>query len=577
MDGGVEVGPLDALLQLADEQAGDPVATLGTVEGDAGHTAGDLVEEGLGSAHHTSVPGGISGRGEIRTPETGVARLPVFKTGAFNRSATLPGATEERLVHATPHDFYDPRVNVSAQLPSQVSAQLPSQASAHLPSQASAQLRSESRVGDSTESAIGEIVSHYQRGVRRIDLAAVEALWRASAPTRVPEHIVVVGTNGKTSTATYIARLLSGLGVKSGLYTSPHIASWSERVLIDGEPCGEEELLEALRRYDDLAQELAPAVREELRFFDLLTLVAEDLLARRGVEVGVFEAGIGGRLDATRILGPRVVALTSIGLDHQNLLGDTPREILLEKLAVAPAGATIVSAPLAEELASAQREWAADHDVTLAIADATPHRADAPSGLPAFQVQNMAVAEAATRHVLSRLALARTTSHSEAEGAHPPLEDEAALGRAARLVELQVLGRFHRGTVEGVPYLADTAHNVSAWSELLAETEARGERFVAVLALTEERDPKELAEAVKDATGIEAIVTTTTRIRPGHDASLLLAELQAGESTASAEDLPERAFAAGLGLARERGVSLLVTGSTYLVADFLAWLKGREG
>ncbi len=492
--------------------------------------------------------------------------------------------------------IYDPRVNVSAQLPSQ----------------ASAQLRSESRVGDSTESAIGEIVSHYQRGVRRIDLAAVEALWRASAPARVPEHIVVVGTNGKTSTATYIARLLSGLGVKSGLYTSPHIASWSERVLIDGEPCGEEELLEALRRYDDLAQELAPAVREELRFFDLLTLVAEDLLARRGVEVGVFEAGIGGRLDATRILGPRVVALTSIGLDHQNLLGDTPREILLEKLAVAPAGATIVSAPLAEELASAQHEWAADHDVTLAIAEATckgetlaiadaarngetlaagktgrgdmaatpqptPKGADARSELPAFQVRNMAVAEAATHHVLSRLALARTTSHSEAEGAHPPLEDGAKLGRAARLVELQVLGRFHRGTVEGVPYLADTAHNVSAWSELLAETEARGERFVAVLALTEERDPKELAEAVKDATGIEAIVTTTTRIRPGHDASLLLAELQAGESTASAEDLPERAFAAGLGLARERGVSLLVTGSTYLVADFLAWLKGREG
>jgi len=475
-------------------------------------------------------------------------------------------------------------VNVSAQLPSQVSAQLPS----------------ESRIGESMDSAIGEIVSHYQRGVRRIDLAAVEALWRASAPARVPEHIVVVGTNGKTSTATYIARLLSGLGIKSGLYTSPHIASWSERVLIDGEPCGEEELLEALHRYDDLAQELAPAVREELRFFDLLTLVAEDLLARRGVEVGVFEAGIGGRLDATRILGPRVVALTSIGLDHQNLLGDTPREILLEKLAVAPAGAKIVSAPLAEELASAQREWAADHDVTLAIADAarngetlaagktgrgdlaaapqpTPQGADTRSELPAFQVRNMAVAEAATRQVLSRLTLARTTSHAKAEGAHPPLEDGAKLGRAARLVEPQVLGRFQRGTIEGTPYLADTAHNVSAWCELLAETEARGERFVAVLALTEERDPKELAEAVKGATGIEAIVTTTTRVRPGHDASLLLAELDAGETAASAEDLPERAFASGLRLARERGVSLLVTGSTYLVADFLAWLKGRQG
>ncbi len=499
-------------------------------------------------------------------------------------------------------------MNVSAQLSSQHSAQVPVKASAQLPSQDSAQLRVRARVGDSMDRAIGEVVSHYQRGVRRIDLAAVEALWRAAAPARVPEHIVVVGTNGKTSTATYIARLLGGLGIESGLYTSPHIASWSERVLIDGEPCGEEELLDALRRYDDLAQELRPAVREELRFFDLLTLAAEDLLARRGVEVGVFEAGIGGRLDATRILRPRVVALTSIGLDHQDLLGDTPREILLEKLAVAPTGATIVSAPLADDLTSVQREWAADHDVTLAIAEdartsetlavgktahsdaigtpqPTPQGAGAPSELPAFQVRNMALAEAATRQVLSRLGLARTTLAAEAEGAlpaeaegaHPPLADEATLRRAAGLVEPQVLGRFQRGTIEGTPFLADTAHNVSAWSELLAETEARGERFVAVLALTEERDPRELAEAVKHATGIEAIVTTTTRVRPGHDASLLLGELEAGETTASAEDLPERAFATGVGLARERGVSVLVTGSTYLVADFLAWLKGRGG
>ncbi len=431
---------------------------------------------------------------------------------------------------------------------------------------------------DPCDGAIGEVVAHYQRGAPRTELSAVRALWRAAAPARLAHHIVVVGTNGKTSTATYVARLLGAMGVKTGLYTSPHIARWSERLRIDGEPCEENDLLETLRRYDEVAQTLGSEVRETLRFFDLLTLVAEDLFARQGVEVGVFEAGIGGRLDATRVLEPGVVALSSVGLDHRELLGDTPEEILLEKLAVAPPGATLVSAPLTAELASAQRDWAAANDVSFLVAETSPprtlERKDAmPRGLPRnpvaamhdvprFQRQNLAVAERVCRVANATFGMGIA---------------EHTIANAVLQIEAQVLGRFQRGTIDGTPFLADSAHNANAWSELLATIDLLDERFVAVLALTRERRPAELVEAVREAAAIEALITTTTRVRAGHDAERLLAEFGADAMAVSAEETPEQAFAAGLRLAQERGSSLLVTGSTYLVADFLAWLHRRGG
>lgn len=426
------------------------------------------------------------------------------------------------------------------------------------PTQARPQLPSPSLWADPAESVVGAVISHYQRGTRRVDLSAVEELWQAAAPADVRDHIVVVGTNGKTSTSTYIARLLTGLGVRTGLYTSPHIARWPERLLIDGVPCDEKALLDTLRRYDEIVQALAQPVRDSLRFFDLLTLVAEDLFARQGVEVGVFESGIGGRLDATRVLAPRTVALTSVGFDHQELLGDTLEDILLEKLGVAPPGATLVSAPLASDLASVQRDWAACNDVSLVIVEPIPKHERSPCELPPFQQQNLAVAERACRQAVACL---------------PLRADDAAVTRAAELMSPQVLGRFQRGTIDGTPFLADTGHNVNAWRELFSTIDTLDEQFVAALALTQERHPAELADVIRDTSAIQAVITTTTRVRRGHSAEHLRAELGADKVPVLAEESPEQAFAAGLRMAQEQGVSLLVTGSTYLVADFLAWLQ----
>jgi dihydrofolate synthase/folylpolyglutamate synthase len=399
------------------------------------------------------------------------------------------------------------------------------------------------------------VTANYRYGEPRRDLTAVEELRTKLAPIGVPHYIVVVGSNGKTSTATYLARLLCTAGVHVGLYTSPHLCRWTERVTIDGRPCTSEELLATLRCYDAIAQAQSTS-RHALRFFDLLTLVADELFGRHGVQVGVFESGIGGRLDATRVLRPGLVALSSVGYDHQELLGETLQEILIEKLEVAPEGASLVSARLPDELRTLQRTWASAHDVALSeVGDSDVCEVGAPADLPPFQRRNLALALASARTAVSRFSLPIASRD------HPKLD----------AIDLAVAGRFERGKIAGVPYLADAAHNVTAWSELVSALNYSAERFLVVVALTLEREPRELAAVLERSPKIDGAIATTTRLRAGHAPAELRAALAGGPLPVSAFDLPERAFEVAIEQARLRGTSVLVTGSSYLVAEFLAW------
>lgn len=412
---------------------------------------------------------------------------------------------------------------------------------------------------DPADPFVASLLSHYQHGVPRTDLSAVGHLRRALAPVGTPHRVVVVGTNGKTSTATYIARMLSSAGVRTGLYTSPHIAYWTERLSIDGVACDEDELLSTLQSFDAVAQSQPEPVRRSLRFFDVLSLVAEEIFGRHEVDVAVFESGIGGRLDATRTLAPEVVALSSVGYDHQELLGDTLAEILVEKLGVAPPGATVVSAPLGAELGAVEREWAARHEVALVEAREEPHGGlSAASSLPSFQRQNLAVALDTCLEAVRRFPL--------------PIAPQALLD-AARAIDTNVVGRFHRGTVRGVRFLADTGHNVTAWQELRGNLDTGDERYVAVVALTSGREPRELATALAATPSLDAVVATATRVRPGHAPEALAGAFISDGPPVQAASRPEQAFELALELAEERAASLLVTGSTYVVADFLAWSR----
>jgi dihydrofolate synthase/folylpolyglutamate synthase len=150
-------------------------------------------------------------------------------------------------------------------------------------------------------------------------------------PQTAYPSIHVVGTNGKSTAARTIAALLRADGLDAGVYTSPHVAGWHER--LDTDPDGFERAVARVRPEAELL---------EATQFETLTAAALAEFAARGVDVAVVEAGLGGRLDATNVLDAAVVHLTNVSLEHTEVLGDTREQIAREKLAVVKPGAAVV-------------------------------------------------------------------------------------------------------------------------------------------------------------------------------------------------------------------------------------------
>src|SRR5437764_2479768 len=150
------------------------------------------------------------------------------------------------------------------------------------------------------------------------------------------QAIHVVGTNGKSSTVRMTAAALEAAGVRTGSYLSPHLTSFAERIRIGDADLEPDAFGAALQRAAAAAAKVDRTLAggERVTQFELLTAAAFDELARRGVEVAVVEAGLGGRWDATNVIGAPVVVLTNVGLEHTRWLGPTVRDIAGEKLAV---------------------------------------------------------------------------------------------------------------------------------------------------------------------------------------------------------------------------------------------------
>ena len=152
-------------------------------------------------------------------------------------------------------------------------------------------------------------------------------------PQRSYPAIHVVGTNGKSTATITIEQLLLSEGLSVGATISPHVASWSERIRVNG---AEADFEEAVARVQGTAERLGATQ------FEIVTAAALAAFADAAVDVAVVEAGLGGRYDATNVLRTRVVLLTNVGLEHTEVLGDTLEAIATEKLAVAPEGAIVV-------------------------------------------------------------------------------------------------------------------------------------------------------------------------------------------------------------------------------------------
>ena len=379
--------------------------------------------------------------------------------------------------------------------------------------------------------------------------------------------VIVGGTNGKGSTASDLASMLTACGERVGLFTSPHLIRYNERVQIDGTEVGDAMLLAAFERIE------AARGATTLTFFEYNTLAALDAFRQAGVSAMVLEVGLGGRLDATNIIDADVAVLCSVGLDHRDWLGDTLELIGAEKAGIFRAGQAVVlgnldmpasvwerAAALQCRVHAAQRDFEArvhgrgdrserwDFRSALCKLDDLP----APALAGAIQYQNAAAA-------LMALNLLNVPGACE--------RDRVARG----LQCVRLPGRFQRIPGE-VEWVLDVAHNPPAAAVLAAELRSqpvRG-RTIAVAGMLADKDAAAVARELDGIIDHWLLADLSDEPR-GLTAAALQARLPPLRGVLELMPDVAAACARARALARPRD-RVVVLGSFHVVGPALAWL-----
>ncbi len=373
--------------------------------------------------------------------------------------------------------------------------------------------------------------------------------------------VIVGGTNGKGSTCAYLEAILGAAGYKTGLYTSPHLLRYNERVRIAGQESTDAGLVQAFERID------AARGDTSLTYFEFGTLGAMVQFIDAGVDVAILEVGLGGRLDAVNVFDAAAAIVTSVDLDHMEYLGDTRELVGFEKAGIyradrpsicadpAPPASLLAQArQIGADLRCVERDFSAQRE-----GDRWTYRGQAivwpalplPAMAGAFQLRNAAAALAALEAVRDRLPVS-----------------EAAIRQG--LVQACVAGRFQR-IARAPDVILDVAHNPEAARALAAtlrELPAAG-RTLAVVGMLADKDAAGVFSALLGE--IDAWWTCTPDSPRAQDAAALAATLRAhaGSAPVSVQTDANTALAEAQSAARE-GDRILVFGSFYTVAAVLA-------
>jgi dihydrofolate synthase/folylpolyglutamate synthase len=182
-------------------------------------------------------------------------------------------------------------------------------------------------------------------------------------PERKFKSIHIAGTNGKGSSSHMLASIFQAAGYKTGLYTSPHLKSFTERMKVNGADCDQNFVVEFVKRLRGSIEELAPS------FFELTTAMAFEYFASQAVDIAIVEVGLGGRLDCTNVIQPEVSLITNIGFDHQQLLGDTLLKIAAEKAGIIKKNTPVVVSQTQAEVLSVFQAKAKQMRAPITFAD----------------------------------------------------------------------------------------------------------------------------------------------------------------------------------------------------------------
>jgi len=408
-----------------------------------------------------------------------------------------------------------------------------------------------------------------------------ELLNRMSNPQLAARTIHVAGTKGKGSVAAMIAQVLSSSGYKTGRYTSPHLHNLRERITIDGSLISEAEFAATMAEIKPFIESMRQDARfRQLTYFEALTALAFAYFQKEGVDFQVLEVGLGGRLDATNVVAnPAVCVITSISLDHTQILGNTLQEIAREKAGIVKPDCWAVISPQPREadsvIADICREKKAKvvrvgkdvtwhktggdlhHQSLLIVGKENRYQVSIPL-LGDFQLENAATAVAALESLSS-------------EGfAIPPANIARGLAQVKWPGRFQILQQHPTVLVDG-------AHNVASMKRLVTNIKAYfpGKRILLVFGTSCDKDiPGIISELVPLSPQVIITQASHSRAAP---LPTLVAELTKRGIHAETRETVTEAISRALSMA-DRTDIICVTGSLFVVAEALefAVCRGRS-
>lgn len=354
--------------------------------------------------------------------------------------------------------------------------------------------------------------------------------------------IHVAGTNGKGSVCAMIDSICRAQGYHSGLFTSPHLVTFRERVRVNGKMISESASASGLTAIRNLVATWEP----HPTFFEITTALALNYFSEAKIDIVILETGLGGRLDATNAIQSNVSVITPIALDHQKWLGDSLEKIASEKAGIIKSKVPIVSAPQQKEAEAVLRKRAAECEAPLQFVTEVYDRS--PLALRgAHQKQNAALAVAALRAAKIDI-------------------DDAAIARG--LLSIDWPARFQLWDERTI---IDGAHNPAA-ARILAETwrECFGDkRATVILAILSDKDLRQICEAlapISDHIFLPRI--RSARAADPDDLAKVIVDLGLNGEVFSS-------FAEALDKARKRSAPILITGSLHFAGEALAHLQGK--
>jgi len=272
------------------------------------------------------------------------------------------------------------------------------------------------------------------------------------------KSVHIAGTNGKGSTAHMLASILQEAGYKVGLYTSPHLKDFRERIRINGKMIAEQEVVDFIKESKAIFKEM------ELSFFEFTVAMAFDYFGKQKVDIAIIETGLGGRLDSTNIIKPELTIITNIGLDHTNLLGNSIEKIAIEKGGIIKENTPIIIGRKRKETNTIFQNIAKEKNAHLMYSEPQQNYATDLKG--EYQKENINTAITATQQLQQQ---GWIISESNIEN-----------GLLKIVANTQLLGRWQ--TLSEIPHIiCDTGHNedgVKQISKQLKNTKYKQLHFV---------------------------------------------------------------------------------------------------